>query len=60
MNTIYNELNNVLQEFNRLGIAEQFDFQKLYLYWAHLPPADEYDTDGEGVASKHFEEGKQG
>lgn len=32
MNTIYNELNNVLQEFNRLGIAEQFDFQKLYLY----------------------------
>ncbi|MBE6085906.1 MAG: Fic family protein [Selenomonas ruminantium] len=32
MNTIYNELNNTLQEFNRLGIAEQFDFQKLYLY----------------------------
>lgn len=32
MNTIYNELNNALQEFNRLGIAEQFDFQKLYLY----------------------------
>ena len=32
MNTIYNELNNALQEFKRLGIAEQFDFQKLYLY----------------------------
>ncbi len=32
MNTIYNELNDALQEFNRLGIAEQFDFQKLYLY----------------------------
>lgn len=32
MNTIYNELNNALQEFNRLGIAEQFDFQKFYLY----------------------------
>ena len=32
MNMIYNELNDALQEFNRLGIAEQFDFQKLYLY----------------------------
>ena len=32
MNKIYNELNDALQEFNRLGIAEQFDFQKLYLY----------------------------
>ena len=32
MNTIYNELNNALQEFKRLGIAEQFDFQKRYLY----------------------------
>lgn len=32
MNMIYNELNNALQEFNRLGIAEQFDFRKLYLY----------------------------
>ena len=32
MNTICNELNNALQEFKRLGIAEQFDFQKLYLY----------------------------
>ena len=32
MNMIYKELNDALQEFNRLGIAEQFDFQKLYLY----------------------------
>ena len=32
MKPIYSELNDALQEFNRLGIADQFDFQKLYLY----------------------------
>ncbi len=32
MNQIYEDLNNSLRDFNDLKIAEQFDFQKLYLY----------------------------
>ena len=32
MSSIYEKLNTALAEFNRLGIAEQFDYQKLYLY----------------------------
>ena len=32
MDSIYEELNRSLEEFNRLGIADQLDFHKLYLY----------------------------
>ena len=32
MNNTYEQLNKAVEKFNRLGIAEQFDFQKLYLY----------------------------
>ena len=32
MYIIYGELNNALQRFNTLGISNQFDFKKLYLY----------------------------
>lgn len=32
MNSTCEQLNKAVEEFNRLGIAEQFDFQKLYLY----------------------------
>ena len=32
LNNTYEQLNKAVEEFNRLGIAEQFDFQKLYLY----------------------------
>ena len=32
MNAIYDRLNNVLDEFNSLGVSNQIDFAKLYLY----------------------------
>ena len=32
MSSIYEKLNTALAEFNRLGIAEQFNYHKLYLY----------------------------
>ena len=32
MNSVYEKLNQALQKFNSLGIGEQFDFHKLYLY----------------------------
>ena len=32
MNSVYEKLNQALQKFDSLGIGEQFDFQKLYLY----------------------------
>lgn len=32
MNAIYDRLNNALNEFNSLGVSNQIDFAKLYLY----------------------------